>query len=102
MDPRPNLTVGQRIRLRRERVGMTRPVLGGLVGRSWQWVRAVESGAILLPRLPMLLRLAEVLGVTNLADLTGDQSLPVASVTRASVVSKAVIQRTSPVASFQM
>lgn len=31
----------------------------------------------------MLLRLAEVLDISDLADLTGDQSLPVASVTRA-------------------
>src|SRR5262249_33644075 len=36
-----------------------------------------------MPRLPMLLRLAEVLGVTDLAGLTGDQTLPVTSVTKA-------------------
>jgi hypothetical protein len=31
----------------------------------------------------MLLRLTEVLGVADFADLTGDQSLPVASITKA-------------------
>jgi transcriptional regulator with XRE-family HTH domain len=78
-----DLTFGQRLQVRRERRGMTRAVLGGLVGRGEEWVKAVEKGKILTPRLPMLLRLAEVLGVTDLAELTGDQSLPVASVTKA-------------------
>ncbi|GAB3149665.1 helix-turn-helix transcriptional regulator [Micromonospora sonneratiae] len=77
------LTVGQRIKMHRERAGKTRAVLGGLVGRSAEWVKAVEAGRLLPPRLPMLLRLAEVLKISDLADLTGDQSLPVASVTRA-------------------
>ncbi|MBQ0906964.1 helix-turn-helix transcriptional regulator [Micromonospora sp. U21] len=74
---------GTRLRGHRERAGKTRAVLGGLVGRSAEWVKALESGRLLTPRLPMLLRLAEVLDITNLAELTGDQSLPVASVTRA-------------------
>jgi transcriptional regulator with XRE-family HTH domain len=78
-----DLTFGQRLRLHRERAGKTRAVLGGLVGRSAEWVKALENDRLLTPRLPMLLRLAEVLGVTNLADLTGDQSIPVASVTKA-------------------
>ncbi|MEH0846179.1 helix-turn-helix transcriptional regulator [Micromonospora sp. CPCC 205711] len=76
-------TFGARLRAHRERAGKTRPVLGGLVGRSAEWVKALESGRLLPPRLPMLLRLAEVLNISDLADLTGDQSLPVASVTRA-------------------
>ncbi len=76
-------TFGARLRAHRERAGKTRPVLGGLVGRSAEWVKALENGRLLPPRLPMLLHLAEVLGLTDLADLTGDQTLPVASVTRA-------------------
>ncbi|MER7461232.1 helix-turn-helix transcriptional regulator [Micromonospora sp. NPDC126480] len=76
-------TFGARLRAHRERAGKTRPVLGGLVGRSAEWVKALETGRLLPPRLPMLLRLAEVLDISDLADLTGDQSLPVASVTRA-------------------
>ncbi|WP_328338745.1 helix-turn-helix transcriptional regulator [Micromonospora sp. NBC_00421] len=74
---------GTRLRAHRERAGKTRVVLGGLVGRSAEWVKALETGRLLTPRLPMLLRLAEVLDISDLADLTGDQSLPVASVTRA-------------------
>ena len=35
-------TVGRRIRHYRERAGLSRPVLGGLVGRSAEWVKAVE------------------------------------------------------------
>ncbi|MFE9201424.1 helix-turn-helix domain-containing protein [Micromonospora sp. NPDC007230] len=76
-------TFGARLRAHRQRAGKTRPVLGGLVGRSAEWVKALENGRLLPPRLPMLLRLAEVLDISDLADLTGDQSLPVASVTRA-------------------
>ncbi|MEV0154753.1 helix-turn-helix transcriptional regulator [Micromonospora sp. NPDC050686] len=78
-----SMTFGARLRAHRERAGKTRPVLGGLVGRSAEWVKALENGRLLPPRLPMLLRLAEVLEISDLADLTGDQSLPVASVTRA-------------------
>lgn len=74
---------GTRLRAHRERAGKTRAVLGGLVGRSEEWVKALENGRLLTPRLPMLLRLAEVLDISDLAALTGDQSLPVASVTRA-------------------
>jgi hypothetical protein len=57
-------------------------VLGGLVGRSEEWVKAVETDRLLTPRLPMLLRLADVLGITDLAQLTGDQSIPVASISK--------------------
>jgi transcriptional regulator with XRE-family HTH domain/tetratricopeptide (TPR) repeat protein len=77
------LTFGKRLRIHRERTGKSRAVLGGLVGRSEEWVKALETDRLLMPRLSMLLRLAEVLGVTDLAELTGDQSLPVASVTKA-------------------
>lgn len=66
------MTFGERLRQRRMRVGMSRPVLAGLVGRSAEWVKAVETGRLGVPRLPMLLRLAEVLGVPNLAELTGE------------------------------
>ena len=78
-----DLTFGQRLRNHRERAGKTRAVLGGLVGKSEEWVKAIESGRLLTPRLPMLLRLAEVLGLDDLADLTGVQSVPVASITKA-------------------
>lgn len=61
---------------------MSRPVLAGLVGRSAEWVKALENGRLQTPRLPLLLRLAEVLGVVDLAELTGDQRLTTASYTR--------------------
>lgn len=79
----PEPTFGQRLRMHRERAGKSRAVLGGLVGRSGEWVKALETGRLLTPRLGMLLRLAEVLGVDDLADLTGAQSLSVAAVSKA-------------------
>lgn len=39
-------TTGERIKHFRNRVGMTRAVLGGLVGRSAEWVKAVEMGRL--------------------------------------------------------
>ncbi|MDT5028294.1 MAG: hypothetical protein QOE61_4720 [Micromonosporaceae bacterium] len=71
MDESPLLTVGQRIQLYRERSGKTRAVLGGLVGRSDEWVKAIEKGRLLPPRLPMLDKLAAVLKVP-ITDLLGE------------------------------
>src|SRR4051812_27094238 len=65
-------TIGQRIKWARDRAGMSRPVLGGLVDRSAEWVKAVENGRLQAPRLAMLLRIAQALGVRDLADLTGN------------------------------
>jgi transcriptional regulator with XRE-family HTH domain len=71
-------TAGQRIRHFRDRAGMSRPVLGGLVGKSAEWVKAIEAGRLQPPRLVMLLRIAEVLEIPDLAELTGDQRLSIA------------------------
>ncbi|MEO3768060.1 helix-turn-helix transcriptional regulator [Streptomyces sp. B8F3] len=71
------LAFGQRMQILRERRGMSRPVLGGLLGKSPSWVKQVETGKLQLPKLPMILRIAEVLRVRDLADLTGDQSMSV-------------------------
>ncbi|MGH3898227.1 MAG: helix-turn-helix domain-containing protein [Pseudonocardiaceae bacterium] len=79
---RPDMSFGDRLRHYRERAGKTRAVLGGLVGRSEEWVKAAENDRLLTPRLPMLLRIADVLGITDLAQLTGDQSIPVASISK--------------------
>ncbi|MFI7275591.1 helix-turn-helix domain-containing protein [Streptomyces sp. NPDC049879] len=70
------MTFGQRMQLLRERRGMSRPVLAGLIGRSPSWVKQVEAGTLHLPRLPMILRIAEALRVRDLAELTGTQSMP--------------------------
>lgn len=72
-------TFGQRVRRARERNGQSRAVVGGLVGRSAEWVKAVECGRLRTPRLSLLLRLADVLGVNDLADLTGDDRVTVAT-----------------------
>ncbi|MEC4020451.1 helix-turn-helix domain-containing protein [Streptomyces sp. H27-D2] len=79
----PPRTFGQRVRRARERKGKTRPVLAGLVGRSAAWVKAIETDRLGMPRLPLLLRLAEALGVDDLASLTGDERLAVAAYTKA-------------------
>ncbi|WP_327149743.1 helix-turn-helix domain-containing protein [Nocardia sp. NBC_01329] len=51
---------------------MSRPVLAGLLGRSPEWLKAVENGRLQPPRLPMLLRIARALELEDLADLTGN------------------------------
>lgn len=79
--PQPE-TIGERIRRHRERAGMTRPVLGGLAGKSAEWVKAIETGRQLPPRLPMLVRIAQVLHVGDLADLTGETTMPLAGYAR--------------------
>lgn len=77
-DPYANpLAFGQRMQIYRQRRGMSRPVLAGLLGKSPSWVKQVESGLIQAPKLPMILRIAELLRVRDLADLTGDQTLHV-------------------------
>ncbi|MEV5411019.1 helix-turn-helix transcriptional regulator [Thermopolyspora sp. NPDC052614] len=79
---------GRRIQIIRERKGMSRPVLAGLVGRSPEWLKGIESGRRLPPRLPMLVRLAEVLAVGDVAVLVGTDmdlggaSIPVSSFAR--------------------
>nr|WP_037829974.1 helix-turn-helix transcriptional regulator [Streptomyces sp. NRRL S-325] len=71
------IAFGQRLQILRTRRGMTRDQLGGLMGRSGSWVKGIETGRRGIPRLEVVLRLAEVLRVRGLADLTGDQSVRV-------------------------
>ncbi|MES9522482.1 helix-turn-helix domain-containing protein [Streptomyces capoamus] len=71
------LAFGQRMQILRQRRGMSRPVLAGLLGKSPSWVKQVETGVIQPPKLPVILRIAELLRVRDLADLTGDQSMSV-------------------------
>ncbi|MGW4412559.1 helix-turn-helix domain-containing protein [Nonomuraea sp. NPDC004702] len=72
------LTVGQRIRLWRQRRGMSRETLAGLVGKSASWLKQVEYGQLQTePSLSLLLRLSDALHVQDLAELTGQQSMPV-------------------------
>ncbi|KIF03665.1 XRE family transcriptional regulator [Streptomyces sp. RSD-27] len=69
------LVFGQRMQILRTRRGLTRDQLGGFLGRSGSWVKAVETGRLRTPHLPVVLRVAEVLRVRNLSELTGDSSL---------------------------
>jgi transcriptional regulator with XRE-family HTH domain len=74
-DEHAGRTVGERIQIIRERTGKSRPVVAGLVGRSAEWLKAVEKGRRQPPRLDMLMQLGEVLGVRDLAELTGEETL---------------------------
>ncbi|MFE7708847.1 helix-turn-helix domain-containing protein [Streptomyces sp. NPDC057486] len=72
------MAFGQRMQILRTRRGLSRPVVAGLLGMSPSWVKQVETGQIGMPKLPVILRIAELLRVRNLSDLTGDQSASVA------------------------
>ena len=67
------MPVGQRIKLLRERRGLSRAVVAGLCGRSESWLKKIEQGTRQAVRLPTLLRLAEVLRINDLTELTGQQ-----------------------------
>jgi transcriptional regulator with XRE-family HTH domain len=69
------LVFGQRLQILRTRKGMTREQLGGLLGKSGSWVKGVETGRLKTPKLETILRIAELLRVRDLSDLTGDQSV---------------------------
>lgn len=70
--PSPEFTVGQRIAFFRNRKHMTQEVLGGLVGRTGDWMGRVERDVIAVDSMKMLMKIRQALGVRNLADLTGD------------------------------
>lgn len=78
--PDPNeeqIAFGQRMKILRDRRGMSRPTAAGLLGMSTSWVKQVERGQIGMPKLPVVLRIAELLRVRDLSDLTGDQTAPI-------------------------
>jgi len=57
---------------------MSRPVLAGLVGMSTIWLRKIETGERQLRSLPVLVRLARALHLSDISELTGDaMSAPV-------------------------
>lgn len=51
--------------------------------QSTEWVKAIETGRIGMPRLPKLLRLAHVLGVEDLAELTGEERIAATTYSKA-------------------
>src|SRR5258708_12209883 len=80
---------GERVQILRERKGLSRPVLAGLVGMSASWLKGIEQGRRLPPRLPVLVKLAEALAVGDGAVLaapdlylTAGQVIPAASFPR--------------------
>lgn len=88
-DDLAGLKTGERIQRIRERKGFSRDVVAGMVGKTGGWLKLIERGKRQPPRLPVLVSLAEVLGVSDLAVLCGTDmnlgepvSLPVASFRR--------------------
>lgn len=77
------LTFGQRVERARLRSGKTRAYVADVMGHSVEWVKAIEKGRVGMPRLPKLLRLAHVLGVEDITELTGDDRITAATYTKA-------------------
>lgn len=73
----PYETFGERLQRLRQQRGMTRVVLGGLVGRSGEWVKTLEKRGR-MPDLSMLVRLARALRLRSVEDLVGAQEVPLA------------------------
>ncbi|MFD6275849.1 helix-turn-helix domain-containing protein [Streptomyces sp. NPDC060209] len=71
------LAFGQRMQILRTHRGLSRPVVAGLLGMSPSWVKQIETGQIGMPKYTLVLRIAELLRVRDLSDLTGDQSAQV-------------------------
>lgn len=71
----------ERLRIIRERRGMFRPVVAARLGKSADWLKKIEMGKRGLPRLHMLIDLAELYGV-DVAALTGDDPAVLGSLRR--------------------
>lgn len=65
------LTTGDRIKLYRQRKGLSQAALGGLIGRSEDWVSKVERGVIPVDKFSVLLEISRVLDIRDLSELTG-------------------------------
>lgn len=55
--------IGQRVQYWRQRRNLTRQEFADMVGRSTSWLDKIEKGERCLARIPMLERVAEVLGI---------------------------------------
>lgn len=78
-DENTHMTIdAELLKARREHRGLSRPALGGLVGRSEDWVKKVERGDRTVRSLAMIVQLARVLGCQDVNELTrADVSVPV-------------------------
>lgn len=78
-DERANITVGDRIRILRQRRGLTQVTLAAMCGRGEDWIKRIESGKR-GTTLSQLAKIGHALGVTDLSDLTGaDIGMPMVS-----------------------
>jgi transcriptional regulator with XRE-family HTH domain len=68
------MTIGQRVALYRRRRGLSQEVLAGLLGKTAEWLRKVETNRAELDLLSVIRSIAKTLDV-SLADLIGDQGL---------------------------
>jgi transcriptional regulator with XRE-family HTH domain len=94
-------TTGERIRHLRERRGMSRPVLAGLVGYSADWLKRIELGQRGVS-IPALVRLAHVLRVDDLSALIdGEVSIPVSAWDGPSHPAAAAAREIAEVGSFR-
>lgn len=77
MDEREAPSIGDRIRILRQRRGLTQVTLAAMCGRGEDWIKRIESGRR-GTTLSQLARIAHALNVTDLSDLTGtDIGMPV-------------------------
>ncbi|MFE9429048.1 helix-turn-helix domain-containing protein [Kitasatospora sp. NPDC006697] len=96
------LTTGERIRALRERRGMSRAATAGLVGRSADWLKKIENGEREIRGVGLLVKLAQVLHVTDVSILTGDTvSIPADQPGKISHPSVAEIRKAMHSVAFQ-
>lgn len=78
-DERTPLGIGDRIRILRQRRGLTQVALAGMCGRGEDWIKRIESGKR-GTTISQLAKIGHALGVTDLSDLTGtDIGMPMVS-----------------------
>lgn len=68
------MTIGQRVAFYRRRRGLSQEVLAGLVGKTAEWLRKVETNRAELDRLSVIRNLASALDI-SLGDIIGEPSL---------------------------
>jgi transcriptional regulator with XRE-family HTH domain len=68
-DEQPDVSIGERIRLQRRRLGMTQKVLADLIGMSERWIVEVENGRVPNLRVQQVYEFARALKI-DIAKLT--------------------------------
>lgn len=71
-----SISFGKRIELARRRRGLSRELLGDLIGRSSEWIRQVERDERPVDRLSVLLLLARTLKIANIGAFLGSACPP--------------------------